>query len=302
MRTRLGIGVLVAFIAVLGGCRRGYDQSSPDAVLQTAKKMVQNGDASRLPELIYADNKKMRQLLEEVGVVMGSLQELGKAVQKAYPEEIAKLKAEAEESAKKGEAPSFISRMAGQATQQMGGVGRLGRRAGNTTGEPVDPDAMRKTFDNAMKEVFADPYGWIASNETRLTAQTVADDRAVLLWDGKPVLGIGLTMQKSDDDKWYIVLPTSAPGISSFMPKSEESWEIMGNLMDVFDNMLHDLTKDVKSGKARKLENLATMAGEKAFFPAVMVFFAYSQAIEADKKAARQAAKAAVQTTPAAPK
>ncbi len=292
MRNRAGMWVLAAMVGVtlvVGGCRRGYDQSTPQAVLQTAKQMVQKGDASRLPELIYADNPKMRQFLEEIGVVMGSLQDLGKAVQKAYPEEIAKLKAEAEESAKKGEASSFISRMAGQATQQMG-VGGLGKRAPKGT-TPADPDAMRKTFDNAMKEVFADPYGWIASNETRLTAQTVADDQAVILWDGKPALGIGLTMKKSDDDRWYIVLPTNAPGVAQIMPKTDESWEIMGSLMDVFDNMLHDLTKDVESGKARKLDNLATMAGEKAFVPAVMVFFAYSQAIQADKKAAKEAAK-----------
>lgn len=288
MRNRSRMWVLVAIVGALalGGCRRGYDQSSPQAVLKTAKEMVEKGDASRLTELIYADNQKMRQLLDEVGVVMGSLQELGRAVQKAYPEEIAKLRAEAEESAKKGEASSFIARMAGQATQQMGGIGRRNGKGGT----PMDPDAARKTFDNAMKELFADPYGWIASNETRLTAVTVADDRAVLLWDGKPALGIGLTMQKGDDDKWYVVLPTNAPGIASVMPKTEESWEIMGSLMDVFDNMLLDLTKDVKKGKAKKLDNLATMAGEKAFVPAVMVFFAYTKAMEAEKKAAKAAA------------
>ena len=296
MQNRPGMWVVAAMVGLtllVGGCRRGYDQSTPQAVLQTAKQMVQKGDASRLTELVYADSPKMRQFLDEIGIVMGSLQDLGKAVQKAYPEEIAKLKAEAEESAKKGEASSFISRMAGQATQQMGGLGKRPPKGA----APADPDAMRKTFDNAMKEVFADPYGWIASNETRLTAQTVADDQAVILWDGKPALGIGLTMKKGDDDKWYIVLPTNAPGVAQIMPKTDESWEIMGSLMDVFDNMLHDLTKDVESGKARKLDSLATMAGEKAFVPAVMVFFAYSQAIQADKKAAKEAAK----TQPSAP-
>jgi hypothetical protein len=254
--------------------------------------MVEKGDASRLPDLIYADSKKMRALLDELGIVLGSLQHLGLTVQKAYPDEIAKLKAEAEESAKKGEASSFIARMMGQATQQMGG-GPFGRRNRNAN-QQADPDAARKMFDNAMKELFADPYGWIAANEARLTVQTVAEDRAAILWDGKPALGIGLAMQRDDDGKWYVVLPTGAPGFAQIMPKSEETWEIMGSLMDVFDNMLKDLTKDVKQGKARRLDDLARLAGEKAFVPAVIVFFAYGKALESEKKAA----KAAVTTPP----
>jgi hypothetical protein len=276
---------LFAAIFALAGCRRGYDQSSPQAVLQAAKLMVAKGDADRLPDLIYADSKKMRQLLDELGVVLGSLQDLGRAVQKAYPDEIEKLKKEAEASAKNGEATSFISRMMGQASQQMGG-GPFGRR--NKNGQPpADPDAAQKMFNNAMKELFADPYGWIAANETRLTVQSVADDRAALLWDGKPALGIGLAMQRGDDDKWYLVLPTSAPGFAQVMPRSEETWEIMGSLMDVFDNMLKDLAKDVKTGKARRLDDVAKLAGEKAFLPAVLVFVAYGKAMEAEKKAAK---------------
>ncbi len=94
--------------------------------MQTAKKMVEKGDADRLPDLIYADSKHMRELLDQLGIVMGSLQDLGRAVQRAYPDEIEKLKREAEESAKKGDASGFIARLAGQAGQQMaaGGGGR----------------------------------------------------------------------------------------------------------------------------------------------------------------------------------
>jgi len=293
--------------ALLSGCRRGYDQSTPQAVLLTAKQMVEKGDADRLTELFYADSKEMRQLLEDLGVVMGALQDLGKAVQKAYPDEIEELKRQAEASAKQGDASGFLMRIAGQASQQMNagrggrrelklGVGANGAGANLTGGNEADDP--RKMFDNAMKELFADPYGWIAANEKRLTAQTVADDRAVILWDGKPVLGIGLTMQKDRDDRWYVVLPTNAPGIGNFMPKTKESWEVMGSLMAVFDNMLRDLTTDVRSGRAARLDDLARMAGEKAFIPAVMVFFAYGKSIESERKAAKEATRPAVQPAP----
>jgi hypothetical protein len=299
MHSRRYFLVVAVMVATMAGCRRGYDQSTPQAVLQTAKKMVEKGDADRLPELLYADTPQMRQLLDDLGIVLGSLQDLANAVQKAYPEEIDELKKQAEESAKQGDASGFLMRIAGQASQQAGAGKSGGRRplrlnvgaGGPGVAGQSDPEAMRGMFDNAMKELFADPYGWIAANETRLTAQQIADDRAAILWDGKPVLGIGLTMQKDVDDRWYVVLPLNAPGVGQFMPKTPESWEIMGSLMTVFDNMLQDLTTDVRRGRAARLDDLARMAGEKAFLPAVMVFFAYSKSIEVERKAAREAAK-----------
>ena len=62
-------------------------------------------------------------------------------------------------------------------------------------------------FDNALKEPFADPYGWIAKSEGRLTVQTIADDRAAIMWDKKPVFGVGL-MMRLDKGKWFVELPT----------------------------------------------------------------------------------------------
>lgn len=296
----LGLAALAA-----GGCRRTYDQSSPDAVLKTAKLMVEKGDADLLPNLLYADSKEMRALLDQLGVVMGSLQELGTAVQKAFPAEIEKLKRDAADSAAKGDASGFLARIAGQASQQMS-LTRRGQRPQLNINDADDPNSVRNIFDNAMKELFADPYGWIAANESRLSTVQMTDDQAAILWDGKPIFGIGLSMTKSQDDKWYVVLPLNAPGIGNFMPKTAESWEIMGSLMAVLDNMLQDLTSDVRRGRARQLDELAKLAGEKAFIPAVMVFFAYSKSIEAEKKAAKEAkavtTPAPAATTPTPPK
>jgi hypothetical protein len=96
------------------------------------------------------------------------------------------------------------------------------------------------------------------------------------------------------------MLPTNVPGVSKVLPKSKETWAIMGNLMDVFDNMIRDLTRDVRAGKARRLEDLGHMAGEKAFVPAVLVFFSYGRALDAEKKEAKAAAAKASGTPPTA--
>jgi hypothetical protein len=255
---------------LLPACSR-YDQDTPESVLVSARQMVQDGHAERLTDLIYADSPQMRALLDQIGGLMGTLQDLALTVQKAYPKEIDKLRADAEEAARSGNATSFLQQMVGQASQ-----GR--RRRGDP---PPDPDSMRSTFDNAVKEIFADPYAWLQKSEGRLTVKTVTDDTAALLWDGKPVFGVGL-MLKEEKGRWYLMLPTVGPA-ASILPKTEEGWEILGSLVDVFDNTLLDLSNDVKAGKCKRLDDLAAAAGEKAFLPAMLAFLAYGKYMEAER-------------------
>jgi hypothetical protein len=286
-RRALIIGLTLALLVVGGlgflsvaGARlllhENYPQGTPQEVLTSARAMVLKGDANRLPDLIYADDDNMRAFLNELGQVLGSLQALALAVAETYPEEIAALRTEADSAAKSGHASSFIQRLAGQA-----GMSRRARRA-------QDPQESRKLFDNAAKELFADPYGWIERSEGRLSVQTITDDTAAILWDNKPVFGVGLTM-RADGDKWYIALPTTAPGISRVIPKTDEAWEVMGSLMDVFDNTIKDLTKDVRAGRAAKLDDLARTAGEKAFIPAAIVVLAYGKVLDAEREAQKKA-------------
>jgi hypothetical protein len=150
-----------------------------------------------------------------------------------------------------------------------------------------------------MKEVFADPYGWLERSEGKLTVTRDGqpDDMAALLWDGKPVFGVGLSL-KQEDGVWYIALPTNIPGLGRIAPKSADSWEIMGEIMEIFDNTLKDLRDDVHKGRITRLEDLAAKAGEKAFVPAALGLLAYEKVKEAERKEA----KAAAAPAPSGPK
>jgi hypothetical protein len=297
------IGLSLALVVVLGmgilavaGSRlllnEKYPQRTPEDVLNSARAMVVNGDAHRLPDLIYADDKRMRRLLNEFGRLLGSLQELGVVVARAFPEEIEQIRAEAEAAALRGEASGAIQKLMSQ-QPLMAGRGRNQRRGGGGAGG-FNPEAQQQAFNNAMRELFSDPYGWLERSEGKLSVQTVTDDTAALLWDGKPVFGVGL-MLRQDGDKWYVSLPTGAPGINRIVPKSDEAWEIMGSLVAVFDNAIKDLTRDVRTGRTAKLDELARKAGEKAFIPAVITFLAYGKAMEAERK--EQRARAAGTTS-----
>lgn len=285
--TRLGLVALCATFTLLPACRR-YAQDSPESVIASAKQMVKEGHAEHLTDLIYADTKEMRQLLDKLGEVLGTLQDLGKEVQKNFPEEIDDLRKQAEEAAKKGEASNFLTRMVGQATQ--GG----GRRRVSVGTNGVEADGMRSGFDLLIKEIFSDPYGWLEKAEGGLSVsrENMPDDMAKVLWENKPIFGIGVCL-KEQDGRWYLMLPTDL--IGGRLPKSADTWEILGELMEVFDNTLKDLRDDVHQKRVRRLEDLAAKAGEKAFIPAALVFLAYEKAKEAEKK------EAAKKTTAAAP-
>jgi hypothetical protein len=267
------MSVIVLALAACGG----GDRDTPEATIASARKVVEQGRADRLGQFIYADNKDMRKLMNRFGVFLGNVQKLGDAVQERFPKDVAELKAKAADAAKSGKATSLLT----QLTSQM----RPGKNR-----KPPDPgqaQATRDAFNNAVKDLFADPYGWLRQSETRLTTTFLTDDSVALLWDGEPVMApIGMIMKKDKDGKWYFVLPTSAPGISSIMPKTEDEFKVWGYMITVFDKAVIDLTKKVRSGELHSLEDVSREAGESALPPILMCMVAYGELEQAQKKQA----------------
>lgn len=303
-------------LTTAAGCRRssGYSQATPDDVIKSAKLMVEKGDARRLSDLIYADTPEMRAILDQLGGLLASVQDLAVTIEKQFPAEVAKVKAEAEEAAKKGQATSFISRLAGRMGGPQGGGTPRMRTSRNRDGTrnfelQLDPSAPPRPaqggdsaaaapsgprrggggdpgemFNQMAREFFIDPYGWLARQNEKLTTTPIADDLAVVNWDGQPAFA-GMITMKEVKGKWYIVLPTSLPVVSGAMPRSKEEFEIFGAVIDVFDNAVKDVADDVKKGRAESIDDVARSAGEKVFMPAALAFFAYSKAMDARKKA-----------------
>lgn len=279
--------MLVTVLALLGmlvGCDSDGPRDTPEETIATMKEVVMAGRADKLADFIYADNPDMRKLLRRTGVMLGNVQKLAKSVNEKFPDEVAALKAQAEQAAKDGKATSFLSQIAGQ----MGGNNQRRRRP------PAGDEAnkARASFDDFLKGLMADPYGWAEQADKRLTTAFLTDDSVALLWDDKPVLApLGLKMQKAEDGKWYIVLPTGAAG--GFMPRTPDQYKIFGSLIATFDNVVIDLTKDVDSGAAKNLTDLSRRAGEKAFIPVAAAFFAYGNYTAKMEKDRRESAKPA---------
>jgi len=275
------VAFLVAVVVWAVRRDRGYPQASPEEVLKSAITMIKNGEAEKVATLIYAPAPEMRAVLNRFGDLLGSLQDLGLAVAKRFPNDIQRIRADALKKATTSTgSAAAIQAMASRPGAALGAV-----RAGRGGGGVQQPDP-RGLEDFAMT-VFADPFGWIDANADRLSAVPINDEQAAVLVDGKPVPPIGLTMRYAEN-KWQIELPLSLPGVSQFLPQTRHEYSILGSLLKVLAAAIDELADDVRSGKISRTNQLAEKAGEKAFGPAAMVFIVYGK--EMDVRSRRERA------------
>lgn len=263
---------------VFAGCgnKATYSQKSPDAVVRTARLMVENGDVAKLPDLIYAHETDMRLVLNRLGVLLGDLQELATELQNRFPDEVDELKTQAEEAAARGESSSIFG-LLGNVMGGPQGAMAARRRPGRPDISPNAGRQMEQQFGNSLTALFADPFGFLRNAEAFLSTVEVDDETYAVLWDDQPVLApIGLLIRKdAADGKWYIVPPTELPQVKEFMPKSREEYAVLAYLIKTVNMAVKDMTVDVRNGRLKNLEDVSRMAGEKAAIPAIMVFYAY---------------------------
>lgn len=269
---------LLSAVTLLQACERApaYSQATPNDVIQSAAQMLRDNRADLLPNLLYAENDDMRRLYRGLGTFLRHTQELARALSAKFPEEVGKLKKQGEEAAKKGQASTLL----GQLTQSR------------TRRGPPDK-SQQEAFNAALKRLFVDPYGALDEGVDRLSTTPINDDVVAIMVDGKPVFApLGLTMRRMKDrdrEYWAVVPPLNIPGVANLVPKTKDEFQIWGSLVKTLDNVVVDLGKDVQSGRLRSLDEVSKKAGEKVMVPAAMVVFAYSQAMEARKKAAQKA-------------
>ncbi|MBC7772127.1 MAG: hypothetical protein H7210_06515 [Pyrinomonadaceae bacterium] len=280
----LGLFATIAY-ALLSRPKAVYSQATPDDLVSSAVLMVKNGDAKLLTRLIYADNDEMRKSLNRLGVLLDHMQGLAKGINKQFPEDIAKFRAEAEQAAKDGKTPAIMAVLSGGLKAGAGAAGIGNRRPGGGGGS--GRDEMESAVRDLVARLFADPYGWINQNSSRLSTLRVTDDMATITLDGQPVGGIGIPLKMADDKNWYIALPTGMPPISDIMPKAPQQWLMINSLVQLLDEVVVELTSDVNSGRLRNLKSIGDKAQEKVLFSAGLWFVAYSADLDARKRVDR---------------
>ncbi len=272
---RLMAGVALAAVVLLMpacGREKQYSQDTPDDVIRSAVEMVRDGRTDLLPNLIAADNAEMRRMLDRLGVLFGHMQELAKAANERFPQEMAELMAKAKAEAEKGTGSPLLDTL------------RSGRPP---RGGPPGSDGETAIRD-LINRLFADPYGWLDRNAERLTTEIVADDQAVVLLDNQPLIPVvGLPLIERDG-KWYISLPTHMPPLSMAWPRSKPQWDILRSFVTIIDKAVVEMTEDIRLGRVGGIDHLASKAQDKMLFPAGMAFIAYQRELEVRSRVDRR--------------
>lgn len=258
------------------------DQSTPEALFTTAARMVREGRADLLTELLYAHSEAEREVLRGIGGVLGALQRAGYAAAEAFPDEIRRIREEAMAAAREGKAGNVFATIA----QGMG----MNASRGNIFTESDDPGA------DAIASLLADPFGWIERNREKLGTMTMGDRMAGVTWDGRPVLTpFPMMMELKEDDRWYVVLPTNLPGVRQAIDEMIEDAErremillILQSVRQAFD----DLATDMQTGKIRNLDHAANKLGEYAMPPVGLGMIAFGRYMEIAKQSEREQRRA----------
>lgn len=280
-----------------------YSASSPDETIDSARQMIAEGNARRLTDLIYAEDDQTRSFFNQVGSMLGSLQELGEAVEARFPDELAGFRAQAEQAAAEGKTNPLLTRLVSAGRASSGnrtfGVSQIDRTGLTleTGSKPSKPggafsrgpsDSQREIVNGIIKQLLVDPYRWLEQGRDKIDHVYVSDDIVSLTWEDRPILPpFGLTLIERDG-YWFLVPPTSYPGVSMVLPRNDDEWFVWGSMVKTLERVVIDLTKEVRSGSIRNMTDLADSATEKVAFPAMVIFFAYGNLMENRKAEAQR--------------
>lgn len=278
------VGALLLLVAMCaGGCDRKkfhFTQDTPQEVLDSAERMVVEGHAELLTELVYAEDDRIRKLYRGLGGVLGALDDLAQQLAQSFPTQVEMLRSDAAKAAAEGKSSSMLGAvLTGRRPQQ---------NAESRFAKSDDP------FNDVTQAIIADPYGWVSSSADRLTLTPISDDTVAVLWDNMPIFPpFGLIIQQKEDQKWYVVFPTSLPMVRNILPSSDDELDLWLAMLGAIENSIDDLRKAVKRGEIKSLDDAAQKLVEYVTPTAIMAFYAYGKwkSEQEKEKAAERAAK-----------
>lgn len=228
--------VLVLSTILVAGCSRPtYDTSTPDGALDSAQKMVEDGNADMLVELIHIEPRQIEfddgvteaSAIEDVkgklAELLGRLWVVGTLLQEQFPDEVLE-------------------------------------EADIAIGEADDSTGRRFNFGARFGEVLADPFGFIDENRDRIEVMDLGDGTAAVLFDDEPVFGGFLAMQETDEG-WKFSIPIELVRDLEYWPQTRWEWAVVASMLLSIENSLEDFETEVRQQEFRSLSSAAERAG-----------------------------------------
>lgn len=230
---RLGVCVCVIPLVLAGCGGSDYDTSTPESVLVTARAMVENGDARRLPELIditprdieFEDGVTEASAIAEVkgklSELLGRLWVVGEELQRQFPDET---------------------------------LDTLDEAAGMVN------EATEADWTDMIGGFLADPFEFLEVQEDRLEILDLGDGTAAVLWDDEPAFGGFIAMLETGDG-WKVGIPIELVQDSEYWPQTRYEWSVVASMLLGIENSLEDFEREVRGGGFKSLSRAAERAG-----------------------------------------
>ncbi len=239
-----------AFLAVLGGCSNdALDTSTPTKALDAIAEMVTSGHPEGLPQMIEI---KARDVTFDDGVTEAS------AI-----------------SDVKGKASDMLAQLWRVSTKIKA---RFPKELADEGSKAVDAGVEKARefgFDYRWlaKQVLGDPFGFLAQQRTRVTAEDMGDGTAAILIDDEPAFGGLLTMVETPEG-WRINVPVEAIRSNEYWPDTRHEWAVIASMMLGIENSLNDFESEIDNGKIRSLreagERVGRLVGESVVVQSVI--------------------------------
>jgi len=259
VRILLSMLMLVSLVA----CKRpAYDTTTPDAALDAAVAMVQQGQAQQLPGLIEIE---ARDVTFEDGVTEAS--------------------AIAEVKVKAGDMLARLLRVA------QGLRDRFPKEVEREV-KAATKKSARSTREFTVA-ILADPAAWLAAQRPRITATDLGDGTAALSLDGDPLLAGVLTMVETPGG-WRFRVPVELVRDNQYWPDTRHEWSVIASMMLAVEHALVDFQRDLDGGKIASLDAASTRVGRLVGESVVVQSVIYA-AMKRPEAAAKDAAEAPAQ-------
>jgi len=233
------LACLAAALVPVGCADPEYDLSTPEKALDAASRMVEEGRADLLPQLIdlkprditFDDGVTEASAIEDVkgklGEMLGRLWRVSTKLNERFEADVRK----------------ELERAAAKAKEAAGAPA------------PGGPD-----IGEVLSGFMVDPFRFLKDGRERLSAEDLSDGTAALLWDDEPVFGGAISMVESDEG-WKFTFPAEVVQGSEFWPQTRQEWAVVASMMLGIENSLKDFESELDRDAFRSLQQASERVG-----------------------------------------
>lgn len=234
IRATCTIAIAVALTLIAAGCEDPrYDTSTPEAMLDAAQRMVEDGRPDLLPTLIELDPRDItfadgvteasaiNDVKRKLGDMLGRLWRVSTKLRDRWPDEL-------RNELKVAQGAAGI--------EDSSDIGDL------------------------LSRIFSDPFAYLTEERKNLAAEDMTDGTGTLLWKGESI-GQGALSLVETDDGWRVTIPVELARQSGFWPDTREEWAVVAYMMLGVENSLKDFERELDEGRFRDVRQASERVG-----------------------------------------